>query len=292
MSLPELAHPDAFDAFFLSRDPSQWNQVLLLQGAYTPSLHLRVQRLTASILCQNSPKPCHVCQSCRLSKQGTHPDCLNIEPEKKASSLKIEAVRALADRVHLSPQLGRHRVIILHSVERLTTAAANALLKLLEEPPEGVYCILLAAHLSGILPTLLSRCQLWRMQEEDFHYSLMQESIQDEDLAKIWKDRLLIIDNVQDLLQRRLSSYTLASQWSAYDLHALCRMLYWLHAALIAGQCSGHALPAELQPLSGKLTTRVLFSQLDKINAIVRRVHQGIAVNQLLVLEDFLAFSG
>lgn len=103
-------------------------------------------------------QPCGVCPSCRLIRAGTHADLRRWEPERGA--WRIEQVRALVAESARRATLGRRRAHILVDVHLLNLPAANALLKLLEEPPPGNLFLLLGDEVGHLPSTLLSRCQL------------------------------------------------------------------------------------------------------------------------------------
>lgn len=114
----------------------------------------------ASVLCTDGVRrPCEKCKACLLRQRGIHPDMHTIETE---DSIGIEQVRALKQSLRLRPSLDGHTVAVLYHAERLTSVAANALLKLLEEPPQGVILVLVADSLIDIPMTIISRCQLIR----------------------------------------------------------------------------------------------------------------------------------
>ncbi|HEV2339294.1 MAG TPA: hypothetical protein VGT05_00835 [Patescibacteria group bacterium] len=81
-------------------------------------------------------------------------------------SIGIEIIRNLQQVIFLSPLKGKEKSIIITHAERLTHEAQNALLKILEEPPAHVFLFLLTTRLDGLLPTVISRCQLVRFSEE------------------------------------------------------------------------------------------------------------------------------
>lgn len=101
---------------------------------------------------------CGSCDSCRRVARRTHPDVHLLRPES-AQGYLIGQIRNLIDDMALSPIRGRRKVYILDEAENLAPSAANALLKSLEEPPEGVVFVLLASARDAVLPTILSRCQ-------------------------------------------------------------------------------------------------------------------------------------
>jgi DNA polymerase-3 subunit delta' len=100
---------------------------------------------------------CGVCAACRKIQSGTHPDIHYLEPA--GSAIKIAQIRELAERVALKPYEARHRGIILVDAHKMNASAANALLKLLEEPPERTLFVLTAPQPGDLLPTVASRCQ-------------------------------------------------------------------------------------------------------------------------------------
>lgn len=99
---------------------------------------------------------CDQCLSCRKAASGNHPDINIIESE--GPFIKIEQIRALKYRLRFRPLEARCRVIIISDAQNMKTEAANALLKVLEEPPSDNLIILTAYETTALLPTIVSRC--------------------------------------------------------------------------------------------------------------------------------------
>ncbi|MCL2504244.1 MAG: DNA polymerase III subunit delta' [Coriobacteriia bacterium] len=116
--------------------------------------------LACSALCSDS---CGACPVCARVLRGTHPDVHVIDPEG-ASAYLASQVRGIIRDVNLAPIEGEHKVYILKAADRLNDAAANALLKTLEEPPGNVIFILLTHSANYVLPTIISRCQVLRFR--------------------------------------------------------------------------------------------------------------------------------
>lgn len=104
---------------------------------------------------------CGACPSCRLLAAGTHPDFLQISPEGEGVNpqIKIEQIRELRRQTGFAPFAGKWRVVVLKPAEAMNEAAANALLKTLEEPPPQNLFILTASGERDLLPTIVSRCR-------------------------------------------------------------------------------------------------------------------------------------
>lgn len=81
----------------------------------------------------------------------------------KKATIGVDEVRSIIEEVNKRPYEGDRKVILIHSAEKLTVQAQNALLKTIEEPPQGVFIILLTTNLEGILETIKSRCQIYKL---------------------------------------------------------------------------------------------------------------------------------
>ena len=177
----------------LQRLRTQWPHALLLHGqAGIGKLHF-AQHLAQGLLCEApaaSGEPCGACVACRWFAQGNHPDYRAVAPEALAAEagaggpaqseeksdaedgkktrapskeIKIEQVRALVDFCGVGSHRGGARVVLVYPAEALNAAAANALLKTLEEPSAGVVFLLVSARIDRLLPTIVSRCRQWPM---------------------------------------------------------------------------------------------------------------------------------
>ncbi|MGB3680962.1 MAG: DNA polymerase III subunit gamma/tau [Rubrobacteraceae bacterium] len=103
-----------------------------------------------------TPEPDGTCESCRAITNNSSMDVLEMDA---ASNRGIDEIRELRDRVNLAPASGRMKVYIIDEVHMLTAEAFNALLKMLEEPPEHVIFVLATTEKHKVLPTIISRCQ-------------------------------------------------------------------------------------------------------------------------------------
>lgn len=101
---------------------------------------------------------CDECESCKSFNEG---HSLNIYELDAASNNSVEDIRNLIEQVRFAPQLGTHKVYIIDEVHMLSQAAFNAFLKTLEEPPKHAIFILATTEKHKILPTILSRCQIF-----------------------------------------------------------------------------------------------------------------------------------
>lgn len=104
-----------------------------------------------------TPDACDACVSCHKIATGNHPDVVSISPE--GTSIRIEHIRALQQRLSYKPYESRRTVLLIDGCETFTPPAANALLKTLEEPPESALLLLVTSKKDALPLTVLSRCQ-------------------------------------------------------------------------------------------------------------------------------------
>ena len=112
---------------------------------------------------------CNECESCRSFNEGRS---FNIHELDAASNNSVEDIRSLTDQVRIPPQVGRYSVYIIDEVHMLSAAAFNAFLKTLEEPPAHAIFILATTEKHKIIPTILSRCQIF-----DFNRIRVEDSV-------------------------------------------------------------------------------------------------------------------
>lgn len=126
------------------------------------------ETIVASLICQQPPafaKSCGQCKSCLLMKAGSYPDCYQLDrlvdsKGKQKNSIGVDQVRELIEKLQGSAQMGGWRCALIGSVDCMTRAAFNALLKTLEEPGANTLLILLANAAHNVPATIRSRCQL------------------------------------------------------------------------------------------------------------------------------------
>jgi DNA polymerase-3 subunit delta' len=165
---------------------TQRAHALLLHGPQGVGQFELAVTLAQAWLCEAADagkRPCGVCASCRLVHAHSHPDMMVLLPEAlqeplgwargeedgaperagkgKAPSkeIKVDAVRAAIEFAQITSARGRAKVVVLHPAERINGVSANALLKVLEEPPGNARFVLSCAAPDALLPTIRSRCQ-------------------------------------------------------------------------------------------------------------------------------------
>ncbi len=142
-----------------------------------------------AINCLNpqSGEACNECESCRSFNEGRS---LNVHELDAASNNSVDDIRNLIEQVRIIPQQGRYSVFVIDEVHMLSSAAFNAFLKTLEEPPQHAIFVLATTEKHKIIPTILSRCQIYdfnRIRVEDgveyLRYIATKEGVEADDEA-------------------------------------------------------------------------------------------------------------
>jgi DNA polymerase-3 subunit gamma/tau len=140
--------------------------------------------LAKTINCEHQTKDgeaCNKCQSCISFNEGTS---MNIHELDAASNNSVDDIRTLVDQVRFAPQAGKYKVYIIDEVHMLSSSAFNAFLKTLEEPPPYAIFILATTEKHKILPTILSRCQIFDFKRITNHDTVvhLQEICEKEEI--------------------------------------------------------------------------------------------------------------
>ena len=193
-----------------------------------------------AINCLNPHADGEACEECDSCRSFNEQRSVNIQELNAAANNSVEDIRAIIDQVRIPPQLGKYKVIILDEVHMLSTAAGNALLKTLEEPPSYVIFILATTEKQKIMQTILSRCQIFdfnRMEISDIVGNLKKiaanedVTVEEEALVLIaekadggMRDALSIFDQVSNFSQGNITVDSVQQCINALDSDYYFRM--------------------------------------------------------------------
>lgn len=137
----------------------------LLSGPNSVGKNTVAKKMAGILQCGNDF--CHSCNTCLQISKGCHVDTVNFEDN--GESIKIEEVRKIVERLNMTRQ-ARYKILLIQSLERMTTEAANSFLKMLEEPPEKTIFIMTTDNVRLILPTILSRVRIVKFNSVSVSY--------------------------------------------------------------------------------------------------------------------------
>ncbi len=290
---------------------------ILLRGVRGTGKTLFARRLMARILCtgaSHEARPCSACRPCRLLEAGSHPDHVELTPPEDRRSIGVEQVRDLIDTLALTSRYESYKVALVHPAEAMTHAAANALLKTLEEPP-GDTVIVLVAHRPTLLPaTVRSRCQMidfhvpgpapaleWLVSRE------LEQTAAEDALRLAGGAPLLALElaaanastvheavagDLAALVARRVQPVPVAERWSAHGLGEALGAIAAIGADLArikAGMPDAALTHARgtgtLHAIAGGLDSTVIHRLLDEVLELQRAQARQLNLNPQLALE-------
>ncbi|MEM7168233.1 MAG: DNA polymerase III subunit delta' [Planctomycetota bacterium] len=176
MLCPDVVGHEPARHFFLRAIAAQrLSHAYLLVGPTGIGKRRFADQLTEALLCRHGPsESCGACASCLQLASGNHPSLTLIAPEP-GKGIDIDTIRSVIDTLSLRSREGR--VVLIDDADRMNVAAANAVLKVLEEPPPGIVFLLITGRGAHLLPTIHSRCQrvpFRPLSEDEFATALTQ----------------------------------------------------------------------------------------------------------------------
>lgn len=187
--------------------------------------------LAKTINCQNLTHDAEACGECESCKSFQNNASFNIHELDAASNNSVDDIRNLIDQVRYPPQSGRYKIYIIDEVHMLSTSAFNAFLKTLEEPPAYAIFILATTEKHKILPTILSRCQIFdfnRIQIGDMTQHLANIAAKEGIIAE-WSALELISQKADGGLRDALSMFDLNVTFSKDNTLHYAEVLENLH---------------------------------------------------------------
>lgn len=297
---------------------------LLLKGPPGVGKGRFAERLASLLLCNELENaPCGSCRGCQLTLSGAHPDLRVVGPENESATIGVAQIRALIGAFTFTAAFGARKVGIVTPAENMTTAAANSLLKTLEEPPGDAMLILIATTVGWLPPTVLSRCQsihfppvsaghgevAWlktKIAPEQDANLLLTLSRGQPLTAVDWAEndelsiRESLLDDIAALLSVDPEPVGTASRWKSLGV---ARSVQWLGSLLmdlvklsVTGSflhLINQDLAESMQPLVGRLDLKKLFSMLDTCQETARLAAGYTGLNEQLLLENLaIAMAG
>ena len=278
-----------------------------------------------ALLCETpreQHQACGQCPSCHLFLQGTHPDFYVLQPEqpendtgsRKLLQIKIDAVRAILEPLTHSSLRGNRRVVMIAPAESMNLQAANALLKMLEEPPTSVVFLLVTHNKDRLLPTIKSRCRPFLLPtpsaEEALGYLKTQNTPQAEALLAFHSGApLFAAEPEQDTMREELCQLlakprllAMLDYAAAFDKQKwpLAVFLDWLHKWLADITLAQQNLPPLYYPqhqaaifqVASRTRGAALFQLVHTLNRLSPYGRHTLSVRMQVenLLTGYLAF--
>lgn len=259
-----LGNTRIVQSLFRSISAGTLSSTLLFTGPEGSGKKTLAQKVVELLFC---PKLCRNCKNCTMLAQRTHPDFLLLSPE--GSTLKLEQAKELQAFLATPPNTAGHKVAVVESCHLLTVEAGNSLLKILEEPPGQSICILTADNPDNVLPTLVSRSQVYILSSlpDSILREALAERVPPEQVAFLagfsggvfgralalhedpdfWQCRKALGQEVQGVLLGRRDPLLTAESWQPLSDRFLDLLEFWLRDMLMLQTVKGYS------PINGDL---------------------------------------
>ena len=300
------------------RSQGRLAHALLLNGPAGIGKQQLAEFFAQSLLCadpQADGSPCDQCHACSLYKAGTHPDLFRLSPEGDSKNIRIDQIRSLIEGISLSSHYGRYKVVILYPAHAMNIAAANALLKTLEEPPTNTVLLLITDRPSFLPATIRSRCQSLRLalparQEGEAWLAAQLDNPEAATvlLALAGGAPLAALDQAEEHLARRqellrgwqqlargkADPVKLAADWVKPDIQLPISWVYGWVADMIRlrsggeNQLTNQDAKGTLQNLAQELDLTRLYGLLDRV--LEARKLTNSQVNSQTLMEGILLY--
>lgn len=254
----------------------QGHHALLFKSESGLGIEQLIEAIASVLICQSQQDmhSCGQCHSCHLFRAGSHPDFYRLTPIDN-KDIGVEQVREINEKVAQHAQQNGNKVVYVQGAERLTEAAANALLKTLEEPRPYTYFLLQTELSATLLPTIHSRCQRWVVNTPPYEQSLTW--LQQQCSADCSAD----ITDIQTALRvsygRPFVALGMLTQGLLEKRKSFLRQ-FWLFYT--------RRSPMELLPY---FESELVFQQLDWLSAfLIDALKDKLAIQQGWVCEDLI----
>lgn len=306
-------HREIWQRLQSARHEERLPHALLLSGAQGLGKRRFADYLAHALFCEAPTEegyPCGNCRGCHLYQVGNHPDYLCIEPEEAGKAIRIDTIRSLVDKGGLTAQAGGYKVIVIDPADAMNMAAANSLLKTLEEPVAWTVMVLITSRISRLPATIRSRCQQIsfpvppRAQAADWLAGQVDKGelelllglangapLKALELAdrEILQERCQMVDEFYAVLKGERDPVVVAGRWEKLDIQSVTTwMAGWLIDMLRLKASSEPPRlynPDQLQRLQSmaqRLDFKVLYGLLDRVYEANRTRDSQLNVQMML----------
>ncbi|MCF6764460.1 hypothetical protein L3V82_01660 [Thiotrichales bacterium 19S3-7] len=300
------------------------SHALLFQAKSASGIEQLLIELAKGLTCRASEHllACNTCRDCQLwCDDQLHPDVFEVA--KNDTTIRIDAIRELKSRIYLTSynestvnQISR-RIVIIRKLQRLNEASANALLKLLEEPPENTYFLLETDYIDQLLPTIVSRCQK-RVINIEFDDAVVWLNTQKHalncqlELSVAWSmsfgQPLMVKQLIEDSAKLKLRDQVISLLLSRDYLFDFIQstgddqfdaIVFWLYSIITdIMKLKLNAFDAvvhkdcieKIQMASKFYSYDILMRGYRKLNQLSEAKHKGFHLNKTLWLEDWFNY--
>ena len=143
------------------------SHAIVLEDKYRKGIESELEYICRWAVCRENERPCGKCIQCRKAESLSHPDIYKAQLSGKTEAVNVEEVRNICSDAYIRPNEAANKVYIIRNADRMQIQAQNALLKLIEEPPQNILFILCCERKDNLLPTILSRVTVYSLENSE-----------------------------------------------------------------------------------------------------------------------------
>lgn len=140
---------------------------IMIEGSNEEKNTELINYVAKAAVCESSDRPCNKCIQCRKAQEGIHPDIEFAQTSGVLKSFSIDSIRKIKETANISPNDALYKVYVLNGADQMSVGAQNALLKILEEPPQNVIFIIGVKSSLSLLETIRSRMMFFKTDNEE-----------------------------------------------------------------------------------------------------------------------------
>ena len=243
---------------------------VIYEGGTTEERMTLAMKTASALVCSGGGEvPCLACRDCRKASADSHADILVYSVEDKPKAFKVDIIREIRAKAYIVPNEADRKVFILENAHTMGVEGQNAILKILEEPPQYVNFILLCSSKSGFLPTVLSRAAV---------YNLGQTSTQDADVSR---DEVVETAKKIALASAAMNDFEIVKAAGVFEkdkklLYAVLPVVQEIYAAALRIKYYAEKENAEFgetaKELARKLSRNSLLALIESVDALMEAV--------------------
>lgn len=262
--------------YVLSYNPSKGTipHAIIIEGNDEQKGEEIASLITQMAMClDNVDKPCGLCNACLKSIKNIHPDIVKVTGNTGIRSFHIDKIREIRQSAYVVPNEGKYKIYILENAQNMTIPAQNALLKILEEPPNAVIFILLSKSSHELLDTIRSRCQIISFNSNG--------TLVNEDIYKIAEN---ILQSLLDTKEFNLliSSSVLLKNKEDFNNVLSCLIMLLRDAYVILYDGKSKYFNSDInKKISNRFSCITILKLIDKIKEIQSYLHYNVNLNLL-----------
>ncbi len=280
-------------------DKNSFPSACLIAGAQGVGKFTLAKLIASALMCSGADRPCQKCSDCIKNASLSHPDLSIIDMGDK--EIKVDVIREIRNEVYVRPNEANCRAVIIRHAENLNTAAQNAFLKVLEEPPANVYFILVTENMYALLQTVRSRClklNVSPLSDSEMDTALKNRGVDEEKRAELTKMSRGSLGVTLSLLENEdvQSAFAQGKAHAEEFINGMCEGTEFALARVTVPleKLKKQEMTAFLNALRGILRDALVIScgapsLCDDTNGIAHKLSTRISRDGLLKMSDLVA---